>query len=208
MGQPGWGYPNDWLESKPILLKIKNALDNVPMGARKISENEFPIIFAEEAFVPWDEGDAFIMHLLIGGSYIVVHRGGYERSATEKGSPGPVYVPRSYDDTTRIVDGIRRLGALVELTEKGRSAHVWSSDDGFCVNGRWDLNTVKNWTEPAPDSNGRILTHISAELKFKPIRLGQASPVDNPFGAGFYRSIEPTAIKYNDGWKMSGIKLE
>jgi hypothetical protein len=184
--------------------KIKDARSNTFSG--QIAENGFPVIFAEEAFIPWSTEDELIAILLLGEGYIAIHQGGYDRSMTEKGHPGALYRVDSYDDAAAVFADIRARGALVELTESGRRAGAWS-DNNFCMTGRWDLAAVKNWTAPAADSSGRIVTHISADVQFDPLRLGPGK-IANPLGAVLTRTVDMVSTRYADGWKIDDVGLD
>jgi hypothetical protein len=121
-----------------------------------ISENDFPIVFSEEAFVKWNEIDKFITKLLLVDSLIEIHQGGYEQSVGVRGRPGQLFVVDSDDKADTMFEEIRTHGALVDLTKKGREVHAWR-DNNFCVTGSWTLDSLTDWTEPAADSNGRVI---------------------------------------------------
>lgn len=178
-----------------------------PKLLENVGERGFPVVFAEEAFLQWTAVDQLIATVLVGEGMIAVHRGGYEDSVGTKGRPGDVYNINSYDQAAAMFNDIRQYGAVVDLTQSGEAAHAWSQDKGFCVTGRWNLNEVKSWTEPAPDSNGRIVTHITVELKYHADQAG-AVAVRNPFDATLLEEREAIAVKYGNGWKIDNIATE
>lgn len=198
-------------------MKIKSVKDDQPIGltalgnylhshgkdAGSFSADIFPVIFAEEAFIKWNDHDAYVMEMLIGGNYIAVHEGGYDRSTAGRGSPGNIYVPANGDQVDGVIDVIREKGALVDLTDKGRKAGVWDPANGFCLAGYWDLNEVTGWTSPAADNEGKVVTHIKARETFHPTALGAAKTAFNPMGFD-YTTVDQefVAAKFNDGWRI------
>ena len=87
---------NDGEEMCMTVAKIKSYRTNLPFlvaSPANNSGNPFPLVFAEEMYVPWRPIDRLIAYLLMSGGFIKVHSGGYEQSMTERGSPGAVYQP-------------------------------------------------------------------------------------------------------------------
>ncbi len=187
-------------------IKIKPAKFGGGTPLEKITENDFPVIFSEEAFVKWNSSDDLITTLLLGDGLAVIHQGGYEQSATEKGHPGDVYPVSTYQQAGAVFEDICKRGALVELTPKGLQAHAWSNDD-FCTTGRWVLDSVKEWTVPAVDGTGRTVSHITAAIEYRPARVGGAV-VRNPFETFLSNTLNVVATKYADGWKINDFSLE
>jgi hypothetical protein len=142
------------------------------------------------------------MYLLMSDGFIRVHRGGYEQSRTMKGSPGAVYQPRTLSDLEDIFTSIRMSGAVVELTDLGRAQGAWDAVKGFCVEGVWEFAKVEEWTAPAADSTGVIVTHIRVQVVFHPSRLGRATRGINPLGLTLTREEGFKAAKFNRGWRL------
>jgi hypothetical protein len=204
-------------------LKVKSAKTNQPIGlmalknlaqSRNLAQNNgrstvatpadaSPLIFAEEAFIKWNDHDAYIMAMLMGGKYIAVHEGGYAANPSDPGSPGGIYDPKDYGELDAIIDVIRDKGAVVDLTAKGRSDGVWDPENGFCVEGFWELKEVTGWTNPAADNEGKVVTHIKATETFHPTRLGAAKDAFNPMEIIFTTAEQEfVAAKFNDGWRL------
>src|SRR5580658_4981346 len=146
---------------RPIGLEaLGNLVQSNGQNGGSFSANIFPVVFAEEAFMKWNEQDAYVMAILIGGKYIAVHAGGYPRSTRAPGNPGGVYDANNYDQVIQVINAIKSQGAVVDLTDKGRKDGVWEPDNGFCLQGFWQLQEVTGWTSPAADNEGKIVTHI------------------------------------------------
>lgn len=179
-------------------VKIKEyASDNV---FKTVTENNFPVVFAEEAFVKWSEEDKFIAVLLMGDKLIAVHSGGYERAAFNTGHPGAVLDASSYERADAIFEGIRTRGAVIDLTAEGRSKHAWA-DNNFCVTGHWAASEISKLTEPAVDGAGKTVSHFEAKIAFQPTSIGGAR-LTNPLDATLYNVLDLTAVKYQKGWEI------
>lgn len=183
--------------------KIKPYRTNDPMP--EISEADFPVVFAEEAFVKWTSADAVITTLLIGDGMIEVHQGGYPQSLVDPGTPGALYAVDSYEKAQAMFADIAAHGALVDLTDKGRQAHVWK-DDNFCMTGNWQVANIAKWSPPALDSTGLTVSHITADLDLVPSLIGSA-PTNDPLNAVMTDTVELVAAKYSDGWRIGDINL-
>lgn len=170
-------------------------------SADPVSADGFPLILAEEAFIRWSDQDVYVMSLLIGGGFIAVHNGGYPQSLNEPGSPGSVYQPENLDQVQAVVADIRERGAIIDLTDKGRSAGVYDSTNGFCAIGSWAVNDV-TWTTPATDAKGNYVSHVTASLGFEAHRLGAATTDINPMQLQQIETRQYTVAKFNDGWKL------
>jgi len=198
-------------------LKMKSPKTNRPIGLEALGNmvksqgqtagtfpaTVFPLIFAEEAFIKWNDHDVYVMEMLIGGGYIAVHEGGYKDNPASPGQPGRIDVPTTDDQVDIIVEMIRQNGAVVDLTDKGRNDGVWDPGNGLCLQGHWELNEVTGWTDPAPDKDGKIVTHIRATEIFQPTSLGAATSAFNPMGFSYTTAEQEfVAAKFNDGWRI------
>jgi hypothetical protein len=162
----------------------------------------FPLIFAEEAYVKWTDQDAYVMELLIGGGYIAVHSGGYEKSFNAPGTPGGTYIIKNRADVDQVIAAIKSRGAVVELTDRGRAEGVWDVDNGFCAVGNWKFYDIDGWTVPAANHEGTIVTHITSDRSFEVKSLGAATGNINAMGFPYLNQQEFSAEKYNDGWRL------
>lgn len=199
---------NDDEEKCMNVAKIKSYRTNATLAEILLTNNSgragnpFPLVFSEEAFLPWKSDDQLVMYLLISGDFIAVHEGGYQRSMTTKGAPGAAYRPQNQSDLDTIFEAIRQMGAVVELTDAGAAQGVWDPEKGFCAAGSWNFVKLQGWTAPAADSTGVVVTHIRTSEKFVISRLGRATRGINPWDETFTRDGAFKAAKFNDGWRL------
>ncbi|MCW2248060.1 hypothetical protein M2352_003694 [Azospirillum fermentarium] len=172
----------------------------------KIKETNRPdrFVLAEEMFMNWEAEDGLIIGILLSGGYVNIYQGGYPGESVFKGAPagkpGALYEPKSRDELWTIFEEIRRNGAVTVLTDKGKSAGVWKEGTA-CLTGQWLFQEVMNYTDPAPDKDGKIVSHINVKLKLD-FTMVAAQPIENKYGNDLTKDFEIKGVKYSDGWRF------